>query len=419
MFGFTKNIPHQNDLHQVAGCSFVEDDEISLYNCKICHKHFKSKAGLTMHISWCTSKRVDKKVLSKSIPIPLEEGCAEIEDPQKEVEKESTVAEEETVECQDREKSAEQSTAEEEENYKPWEKRNRRSYDNEFKLKVIEETKMSQKNEVALKYNISKSMVTTWVQNERKIADTAVDRHMRLMKKIRPSTKHKQLFVRLNQKFLQARSKGLQVSFAWLYVNARKIQAELNQSSQSDEKVIPKSAIFSFIKTYGIKLRRIQCKKRANKTNFLPGMIGWHATLREGLIKTGNMKPSYDNKWGRFRPSRRFNVDQVPMPIHGEQRQQQTWVSTPGPGLDKRQCTLQICFAPEGPPLRIGIIFRGTGTQVSTDEKNAYYKDVDVYWQANAWADVNFSINWVTRTLKPVVMNTSETNKEFVLSVTT
>ena len=290
---------HRNDLHQVAGCSFAEDDEVSLYNCKICHKHFKSKAGLTMHVSWCTSKSGDKKVLSKSIPMPLEEGGAEIEDPQKKVEKESTVAEEETVECQDREKSAEQSTAEEEENYKPREKRNRRSYDNEFKLKVIEETKTSQKNEFTLKYNISKSMVTTWVQNERKIIDTVVDRHMRLMKKIRPSTKHKQLFVKLNQKFLQAKSKGLRVSFAWIYVNARKVQAELNQSIQSDEKVIPKSAIFSFIKKYGIKLRRIQRKKRANKTNFLPGMIGWHATLREGLIKTGNTKPSYDNKWGK------------------------------------------------------------------------------------------------------------------------
>ena len=196
------------------------------------------------------------------------------------------------MECQDREKSAEQSTAEEEENYKPQEKRNRRSYDNEFKLKVIEETKMSQKNEVALKYNISKSIVTTWVQNERKITDAALNRHMQLMKKIRPSTKYKQVFVKLNQKFLQARSKELRVSFAWLCANARKIQAELNQSSQSDVKVIPKSAIFNFIKKYGIKLRRIQRKKRANKTSFLPDMIGWHATLREGLIRTGNTKVS-------------------------------------------------------------------------------------------------------------------------------
>ena len=252
-----------------------------------------------MYLAWCTSKSSDKKVLSNSIPMSLEEGGAEIEDPQKKIPKESTVVEEETVECQDREKSAEQSTAEEE-NCKPREKRNRHSYDNEFKLKVIEDTKTSQKNEVALKYNISKSMVTTWVQNERKITDTAVGRHIKLMKKIKPSAKHKQVFVKLNQKFLQARSKGLRVSFAWLYANARKIQAELNQSSQSDVKVIPKSAIFSFIKKYGIKLRRIQRKKKANKTSFLQGMIGWHATLREGLIKTGNTKPSYDKNGEGF-----------------------------------------------------------------------------------------------------------------------
>ena len=379
-FGFTKNIPHRNDLHQVAlAVHLLRMMKLVYTIARYVISTSKVKLALQCTYLGALRKRRQESAI-KEHPNAIGGGGAEIEDPQKKVEKE------ETVECQDKEKSAEQSTAEEEENYKPRENRNRRSFDNEFKLKVIEETKTSQKNEVALKYNISRSMVTTWVQNERKITDTAVDRHMRLMKKIRPSTKHKQLFVKLNQKFLQARSKGLRVSFAWLYVNARKIQAELNQSSQSDEKVIPKSAIFSFIKKYGIKLRRIQRKKRANKTNFLPGMIGWHVTLREGLIKTGNTKPSYDNKWRRFRPSRRFNVDQVPMPFtidskttyerklpRGEQRQQRTWVSTPGPELDKRQCTLQICFAPEGPPVRIGIIFRGTGKRVSTDEKNAYH----------------------------------------------
>ena len=63
-FGFTKNIPHRN-----VGCSFVEDDEVSLYNCKIFHSS-------------------DKKVLSKSIPMSLEKGGTEIEDPQKKIQKE-------------------------------------------------------------------------------------------------------------------------------------------------------------------------------------------------------------------------------------------------------------------------------------------------------------------------------------------
>eukprot|EP00795_Rhopilema_esculentum_P014944 gene14944-biopygen848 len=337
---------------------------------------------------------------------------------------------EETVEeCQEIEKSARASEAGESSQHHR-EKKNRLSYDTEFKLKVIEEAKKNQKNDVAFKYNISKSMVSTWVKNEKKITDAAAHSHRKMMKKIRPSTRHKQVFVMLHEKFLQARSKGMRISFAWLYANARKINPEFDQSAQSDIKAIPKSAVFNFIRKYKIKLRRIQRKKRAEKTSFLPGMIGWHTTLREGLIKTGNAKPSYDSKWGRFRPSKRFNVDQVPMPFavdckttyekhfpRGEQRNHRTWVSTPGPGLDKRQCTLQICFAAEGPPVKIAIIFRGTGKRISQDEIQAYHKDVDVYWQTNAWADINFSIDWVKRTLKPAVQNSSETgeNEEFVL----
>ena len=96
-----------------------------------------------------------------------------------------------------------------------------------------------------------------------------------------------------------------------------------------------------------------------------------------------------------------------------EQRAHRTWVSSPGPGLEKRQCTLQVCFPPEGPPVRIAIIFRGKGKRISTDEKRAYHKDVDVYWQTTAWADTEFSVQWVEQTLKPAVKDNE--NSEFLL----
>ncbi len=108
----------------------------------------------------------------------------------------------------------------------------------------------------------------------------------------------------------------------------------------------------------------------------------WHSTLREGLIKTETSKSSYDEKWGRFKPNRRFNVDQVQVPfavdrkttyeVHvskEDRRSHRTWISTPVPGLEKRQCTLQVCFSPEGPPVKIAIIFRGTGKRIAEDEK--------------------------------------------------
>ena len=87
-------------------------------------------------------------------------------------------------------------------------------------------------------------------------------------------------------------------------------------------------------------------------------------------------------------------------------------MSTPGSGLDKRQCTLQICFSPDDTKVRIAIIFRGKGKRICKDELEAYYKDVDVYWQSNAWADTEFSIQWAKKTLKPAV---SDNESEFVL----
>ena len=35
-FGFSKKIPHRNELQEVPGRSFVEDDDVSLYHCDTC-----------------------------------------------------------------------------------------------------------------------------------------------------------------------------------------------------------------------------------------------------------------------------------------------------------------------------------------------------------------------------------------------
>ena len=119
-----------------------------------------------------------------------------------------------------------------------------------------------------------------------------------------------------------------------------------------------------------------------------------------------------------------MNVDQVPLPFvidrkttyevnvpKEHRRDHKVWISNPGSGLEKRQCTLQVCFSPTSDNIHIAVIFRGTGSKISADEKAAYHQDVDVYWQTNAWADTEFCINWVKGTLKPA---TSHLN-EFVL----
>ena len=53
--------------------------------------------------------------------------------------------------------------------------------------------------------------------------------------------------------------------------------------------------------------------------------------------------------------------------------------------------------------MNIKIIFRGKGKRISPLEKKSYPKNVDIYWQPNAWADTEFSCEWVKKTLKPAV----------------
>lgn len=120
-----------------------------------------------------------------------------------------------------------------------------------------------------------------------------------------------------------------------------------------------------------------------------------------------------------------IQTPQVPLPfviskkttyeVGNKGQKEKVWVAQPSQGLEKRQCTLQICFSPEENHVKIEIIFRGTGKRISPAEKKAYHKDVDIYFQKNAWADTDFSCEWIKKTLEPGVKSGKEGNKEFIL----
>ena len=73
-----------------------------------------------------------------------------------------------------------------------------------------------------------------------------------------------------------------------------------------------------------------------------------------------------------------------------------------------------MCFSAENNQTRIEIIFRGKsdGKYINEIEKQSYHKGVDVYWQTNAWADLDFSLKWVKKTLKQA---TQDSDDEFLL----
>ena len=141
----------------------------------------------------------------------------------------------------------------------------------------------------------------------------------------------------------------------------------------------------------------------------------WHATTREQLVREG-ANDNFHPKWGRFVPSQRFNVEQSPLPFamdvkriyehsekgNPENRTKKVWISQPQSGLDKRQCSLQVCFRPEDTQPRIAIIFKGRGKRISTVERESWDPDVDVLFQKKAWA---VSIEWLCLTLAQVVQN--------------
>ena len=78
----------------------------------------------------------------------------------------------------------------------------------------------------------------------------------------------------------------------------------------------------------------------------------------------------------------------------------QIWVSHPGSGLDKRQATLLLCIRAEGrQTVKPAIVFRGKGN-VSTQKRQKYGKDVDVYFQPCAWMDSETNMKWTENILK-------------------
>ena len=195
------------------------------------------------------------------------------------------------------------------------------------------------------------------------------------------------------------------VSFLWFWIKGKKI------SNNIGAPLFTKSAAQEFIKRYKLKVRRIQRKKQEDKECFVDALRNWHTQYREGLIKSQKPGSKFDKVWGRFLPHQRFNVDQVPMPFILDKkttyespkgRNEKVWIACPGSGLEKRQCSLQLCFSPEN-DVRIEIIFRGKGKRITEMEKRSYHQSVDIYWQDSAWVDTEVSCEWVEKTLKKCV----------------
>ena len=152
-------------------------------------------------------------------------------------------------------------------------------------------------------------MVSRWVKDKDKILPAAAVNRKKKLLKVRPSTKHSELFNALFKRFKDARDRGSKVNFNWLWSKARLIHAE--QTGNPDA-VVQQHHIITFIERYKIRMRAKQRNKKVSKESLILPLKKWHSTTREKLIRVGK-NDDYDPKWGRFRPSQRYNVDQSPL----------------------------------------------------------------------------------------------------------
>ena len=75
----------------------------------------------------------------------------------------------------------------------------RRAYTNNFKMMVINVCKTQSVNDsyIALQYNIDKSIIRKWKKQEKKICVAARIEHLKMLRKKRPSTRHKEVYKKL------------------------------------------------------------------------------------------------------------------------------------------------------------------------------------------------------------------------------
>ena len=127
----------------------------------------------------------------------------------------------------------------------------------------------------------------------------------------------------------------------------------------------------------------------------LPILQNFHRHLKKDMSSCrGRENGIKDQVWGRWLPEARYNVNQVPLLFIVDQDttyeitgRTSVWISQPSNGLDKRQCTLQLCIRPtDVQPVPPAVIFRGQGN-IEEEELKLHDPRVNVFWQKNGWTD--------------------------------
>lgn len=251
------------------------------------------------------------------------------------------------------------------------------------------------------------SLLSKWKREEPKIIQYVSEKTYADLKRIHPkkrSSPFKDMEDILYKEIVEHRSLKRKVSRLRINVRAKKILTEIDVkdgTTRSRPFRASNGWFAGFMKRKNIKFRARKSGKQKSADENWPSIKQWYGYLRHKVLtRHGNeLCEHFSEKWGRFPPELRYNMDQVPLPFVVSMHHTYTspddnnvQIATTGKSdLRKRQFTMHIYVnAGEGEKRDgyVELICKGKtlfGTRFSKLEQAAW--EVNMYFQKNAWMD--------------------------------
>src|SRR3546814_216338 len=191
----------------------------------------------------------------------------------------------------------------------------------------------------------------------------------------------------------ERREQGRAATARWIVFKAKELCGRFYPRSEFKAS---NGWLWLFLRRHGLSFQRRTNSRVAVRERQLRWQL-FHCQFRRMLQST----PTRHARDGRFPIATRCSLDQVPCAFTLAQEytynnigDTRVWLPTPSPGLEKRQCTLQLCFRADGLQPKGAIIFCGTGKRIRSVEKELWDDRVDVYFQPKAWVDRDIAVAW-------------------------
>ena len=260
-------------------------------------------------------------------------------------------------------------------------KKRRHSYELKEKQSIVQEVKShsedagSQTNAIlsaSALHGIPFTTINNWMREENlsKISKFSKDPKFNKRKK-KIFTMKEGYFIEVEQELvaliIEERAQGAAIGISWAIEKAK----ELNIDKTTQELKYP-DAQFSthwverVLARNGMAMKVVQNTRKESVFVAIPKVLKWHQNLRK-LIQTKVVDLisyfiiiimllfDYYYVYGRYSPSQRLNVDQVPLVFASKPRKvisikgiDHVWVAAPSSGLQKRQCSVILTIVGDG-----------------------------------------------------------------------